>query len=506
MEGRSTRCRRRRRVRRRRHGPGIAFPLPATSFRTRPRRRAAAGGASSPSTDRVAHGSSHAASRRARKRPPRRSRPAAAPRAKRAAAKPSATRRRSAREAARRGSPREDGRPSAAGGERLGSPVTPLAPTRAGRRPCRSTPGWPGHRSTGPGGRVGGARPRRTLGVRAPAPRRRQPTGRGTGSSSSPGAPPSAADSIREVANGGSERILALSTSDDPLGDDSWGLLRAGASDVFTWCDPEDSARQVAERLRRWQTIDELVECRHVQDFLVGDSPGLAGGAARRRRGGAVHRRRRADHRRERHRQGAGGPAHPRARPAAEQEASSSSWTAARSCRRCPGASSSATRRARSPAPPRAREGAFELADGGTLFLDEVGELPVPLQAELLRVIQEGTFKRVGSNTWRKSTFRLVCATNRDLRGRAGQGHLPQRLLLPDRRLHAAPAEPARADRRTSSRCSGTSSARCTRTASRRSWTTRSATCSSAATTRATCATCAAWCCASSIATSAPAS
>jgi transcriptional regulator with GAF, ATPase, and Fis domain len=69
-----------------------------------------------------------------------------------------------------------------------------------------------------------------------------------------------------------------------------------------------------------------------------------------------------------------------------------------------------------------AREGAFELADGGTLFLDEVGELPVPLQAELLRVIQEGTFKRVGSNTWRKSSFRLVCATNRDLAAEQARG------------------------------------------------------------------------------------
>ena len=67
-------------------------------------------------------------------------------------------------------------------------------------------------------------------------------------------------------------------------------------------------------------------------------------------------------------------------------------------------------------------QGAFELADGGTLFLDEVGELSVPLQAELLRVIQEGTFKRVGSNTWRKSAFRLVCATNRDLAAEQAQG------------------------------------------------------------------------------------
>jgi transcriptional regulator with GAF, ATPase, and Fis domain len=62
-----------------------------------------------------------------------------------------------------------------------------------------------------------------------------------------------------------------------------------------------------------------------------------------------------------------------------------------------------------------AREGAFALADGGTLFLDEVGELPLPLQAQLLRVIQERTFKRVGANLWSRTDFRLVCATNRDL-------------------------------------------------------------------------------------------
>jgi transcriptional regulator with GAF, ATPase, and Fis domain len=62
-----------------------------------------------------------------------------------------------------------------------------------------------------------------------------------------------------------------------------------------------------------------------------------------------------------------------------------------------------------------ARDGAFALANGGTLFLDEVGELPLPLQAQLLRVVQERQYKRVGSNTWQHSEFRLVCATNRDL-------------------------------------------------------------------------------------------
>jgi transcriptional regulator with GAF, ATPase, and Fis domain len=69
-----------------------------------------------------------------------------------------------------------------------------------------------------------------------------------------------------------------------------------------------------------------------------------------------------------------------------------------------------------------ARDGAFALADGGTLFLDEVGELPPPLQAQLLRVVQEKTFKRVGGNAWHKTDFRLVCATNRDLLGEVARG------------------------------------------------------------------------------------
>ncbi len=63
----------------------------------------------------------------------------------------------------------------------------------------------------------------------------------------------------------------------------------------------------------------------------------------------------------------------------------------------------------------RARIGAIARADQGTLFLDEVGELPPALQAEFLRVLQEGTYKPVGSSQWRKAKFRLVSATNRDL-------------------------------------------------------------------------------------------
>ena len=63
----------------------------------------------------------------------------------------------------------------------------------------------------------------------------------------------------------------------------------------------------------------------------------------------------------------------------------------------------------------RDREGLIALADGGTFFLDEVGDLPARLQAKLLRVIQEGEFRPVGGRAVRKSDFRVVAATHRDL-------------------------------------------------------------------------------------------
>ena len=61
------------------------------------------------------------------------------------------------------------------------------------------------------------------------------------------------------------------------------------------------------------------------------------------------------------------------------------------------------------------RTGKFELADGGTLFLDEIGDMAYPLQAKLLRVLQEGVIERVGSNKPIRVDVRVVSSTNRDL-------------------------------------------------------------------------------------------
>jgi transcriptional regulator with GAF, ATPase, and Fis domain len=231
---------------------------------------------------------------------------------------------------------------------------------------------------------------------------------------------PAVANHIRECTNGRAQRVLALSTARQP-GDDSWELLRAGACDVVHWGDPERSARHVAERLRRWHTIDELLDCRQVREFLVGDSPPwravlrdavevarftdaavlITGesGTGKERVAQLIHQ---LDPR-------------PTKKKLVVLDCSTivPSLSGSEFFGHEKGAFTGAA---------TAREGAFELADGGTLFLDEIGELPVGLQAELLRVIQEGTFKRVGSNTWRQSRFRLICATNRDLESERAKG------------------------------------------------------------------------------------
>ncbi|THJ24940.1 MAG: GAF domain-containing protein [Nitrospira sp. CG24E] len=75
------------------------------------------------------------------------------------------------------------------------------------------------------------------------------------------------------------------------------------------------------------------------------------------------------------------------------------------------------------------RAGRFELADRGTLFLDEIGEVPLPMQAKLLRVLQEGEFERVGDTRTRRVDVRIVAATNRDLKREVEAGRFRQDLF-----------------------------------------------------------------------------
>ncbi|MAT94996.1 MAG: response regulator [Halioglobus sp.] len=74
------------------------------------------------------------------------------------------------------------------------------------------------------------------------------------------------------------------------------------------------------------------------------------------------------------------------------------------------------------------RMGLIEAADGGTLFLDEIGELPMEAQARLLRFIQEGEIRRIGSVHSRKVNVRLICATHRNLQSLAAEGQFRQDL------------------------------------------------------------------------------
>jgi two-component system NtrC family response regulator len=77
----------------------------------------------------------------------------------------------------------------------------------------------------------------------------------------------------------------------------------------------------------------------------------------------------------------------------------------------------------------RVRKGRFEQAAGGTLLLDEIGTLPLAMQAKLLRVLQDGTFERVGGGEVLKSDCRIVAATNEDLGGAVRQGRFRQDLF-----------------------------------------------------------------------------
>ena len=204
----------------------------------------------------------------------------------------------------------------------------------------------------------------------------------------------------------------------------AWRLLHAGLSDVIGWEGPATGS-QIAAKLERWRTIDDLTASVLRDDTVAGESrawlnllrkvveaarysatPILLTGAS----GTGKEILARLVHKVGSN----GGPGGP-ARELVTVDCSTL-------IPELSGSELFGHERGAFTGAHVSRDGAFALADGGTLFLDEVGELPLNLQSQLLRAIQEKTYKRVGANVWQKTSFRLVCATNRDLAALVEQG------------------------------------------------------------------------------------
>jgi transcriptional regulator with GAF, ATPase, and Fis domain len=220
---------------------------------------------------------------------------------------------------------------------------------------------------------------------------------------------------LRNVSCGGRERILVLVDSvESQNGVSGWDLLQTGASDVLIWSDPDELAQQIRARFERWLTVDQLLATPPVSKSVVGkspiwrailrdivecarfsDTPALILGES-----------------------GTGKELIARLIHTLAARTNKQDLVVLDCSTIMPELSGSeffGHEQGAFTGAVSQRAGAFALADGGTLFLDEIGELPLRLQAQLLRVVQERTYKRVGGNTWHRTDFRLVCATNRDL-------------------------------------------------------------------------------------------
>jgi transcriptional regulator with GAF, ATPase, and Fis domain len=229
-------------------------------------------------------------------------------------------------------------------------------------------------------------------------------------------------EELRTAGTWGRHRVLAIALPSATLDNsDAWSLLQSGASDVVRWDERDPPVRAVAARLERWAEIDGLMRSDAVQHTLIGNSPTwiavlrqvvevaaftqtavlLTGesGTGKELVARLIHR---LDRR-------------PDKGPFVVLDCTTVVPTLS-------GSEFFGHERGAFTGAVAPRDGAFARANGGTLFLDEVGELPLTLQAELLRVIQEGMYKRVGGDTWRDTTFRLVCATNRPLRDTVKSG------------------------------------------------------------------------------------
>ena len=200
-----------------------------------------------------------------------------------------------------------------------------------------------------------------------------------------------------------------------------WALLQAGAADVLMWSTLPASAEQVSARLERLRAVRDLSESAAVGGALVGTSAPWRGllrqvvelavyacgpllvtgesGTGKELIARLIHE------------------LDPRADKGELVVVDCTTITPELS-----GSEFFGHERGAYTGAMTARDGAFAQAHGGTLFLDEVGDLPLGLQAQLLRVVQEGKYKRVGGNAWQHTGFRLVSATHRDLEALVAEG------------------------------------------------------------------------------------
>jgi transcriptional regulator with GAF, ATPase, and Fis domain len=221
---------------------------------------------------------------------------------------------------------------------------------------------------------------------------------------------------------GHSRRVLAVSVNDHPPQPGvAWGIVSAGATDVIWWQDGQRTPAEIKARLERWQAIDLALESDLVHDHMVGGSRAWVA-VLRELVEIALFSTNSCLIQGE---SGTGKELVARLIHTLDPRPDKRELVIADCSTLVPELSGSeffGHERGAYTGAVGGRDGAFALANGGTLFLDEVGELPHSLQAQLLRVIQEGSYKRVGGNEWRKTSFRLVCATNRDLASEVAAG------------------------------------------------------------------------------------
>lgn len=221
---------------------------------------------------------------------------------------------------------------------------------------------------------------------------------------------------IHQVSKHSIGRLLAIAFSHESLtNSDTIKLLQAGASDVLIWNTYKEPANEVAARFDRWKTVDKIVDSPLVSETLIGNSyiwkvklreiveVGYFTASSLLITGET----------------GTGKELVARLIHELDQRPNKRDFVILDCTTIHPELSGSELfghERGSFTGAIGEREGAFALANDGTLFLDEVGELSHELQAKLLRVIQEHSYKRIGSNRWQNTNFRLLCATNKDLK------------------------------------------------------------------------------------------